>query len=104
MQWLFRTVGCAVAALVLTAGAAIISIIWLMFAEGSAEGRRLGFFGSVFVEVEQSTNGSAQLGIGLNDPLPLVIAFVAVTLFALAVIAVHDRLLARRKQLIADAD
>ena len=44
MKWLFRTVGSAVAALVVTAGAAIITAIWLMFSEGSTEGRRLGFF------------------------------------------------------------
>ena len=104
MKWLFRAVGSAVAALVLVAGAAIITIIWLMFSEGSTAGRRLGFFDAVFVEVRQDRDGSALLGAGLNDAIPLAIAVIAITLFVLAVLAVHDRLLERRKQLLADAD
>lgn len=104
MKWLFRAVGSAVAAFVLVAGAAIITVIWLMFSEGSTAGRRLGFFNAVFVEVREGDDGAVQLGAGLNDAIPLVIAVIAVTLFILAVMAVHDRLLERRKQLLADAD
>ncbi|WEK61903.1 MAG: hypothetical protein P0Y60_03870 [Candidatus Microbacterium colombiense] len=104
MKWLFRTVGSAVVALVVTAGTAIITAIWLMFSGGSTEGRRLGFFDSVFVEVKQSAGGATQLGAGLNDPLPLVISVVVITLLMLAVFAVFDQLLERKRQLLADAD
>ncbi len=104
MKWLFRTVGSAVAALVITAGTAVITAIWLMFSGGAAEGRRLGYFGSIFVEVQQSPDASTQLGVGLNDPIPLGITFVVITLFLLAVMAVHDQLRARKKALLAAAD
>lgn len=103
MKWLFRTVGSAVAALVVTAGAAIVTAIWLMFSEGSAEGRRLGLFDSVFVEVHQIPDGATQLGAGLNAPLPLAIMVVVLTLLILAVFAVYDQLLERKRQLLADA-
>ncbi|KQR39581.1 hypothetical protein ASF80_09315 [Microbacterium sp. Leaf159] len=78
--------------------------IWLMFAGGSAEGRRLGFFDSVFVEVRQTADGATQLGTGVNDPLPLVLAVVVAAVFALAVFAVHDSLLERRRHLLAQAE
>lgn len=101
MKWLLRAAVSAAGALVVTAGAAIVTAIWLMFAGGSTEGRRLGFFGSVFVEVHQSADGPTQLGAGLNDPLPLILSVVVVTVFILAVFAVHDSLLARKKHLLA---
>jgi hypothetical protein len=103
MKWLFRFIGSLVAALVATVGAAVVTAIWLMFSAGS-EGRRLGYFGAVFVDVTQTSQGTTQLGVGLADPLPLVLSVVAVTLFLLAVLLVHDQLRARRKQLLADAE
>ncbi|KJL33608.1 hypothetical protein [Microbacterium oxydans] len=103
MKRSLRTAGCAVAALVLTAGAAIVAAIWLMFAEGSTVGRRLGFFDAVFVEVRRGPGGSSQLGAGLNDPLPLVITFIVATLILVAVLAGCDRLVARRTQPSAGA-
>lgn len=104
MKWLFRTIGSAVAALVITAGTAVITAIWLMFSGGSTEGRRLGFFESIFVEVQQSADASTQLGVGLNDPVPLGVTFVAITLFLLAVTAVYDQLRARKRALLAATD
>lgn len=104
MKWLFRIIGSLVAALVATVGAAVITAIWLMFSAGSTEGRRLGYFGAVFVEVKQTPQGTTQLGVGLADALPLVLSVVAITLFLLAVIVVHDQLRARRRQLLADAE
>lgn len=104
MKWLFRFIGSLVASLVATVGAAVITAIWLMFSAGSAEGRRLGYFGAVFVEVEQTPQGTTQLGVGLADALPLVLSVVAITLFLLAVMVVHDQLRARRNQLLADAE
>ena len=104
MKWLFRITGSIVAALVVTIGAAVVTVIWLMFSAGSAEGRRLGFFGSVFVEVRQTPRDTTELGVGLADPSPLVLSVVIVTLFALAVLVVHDQLRDRRKQLLTDAE
>lgn len=104
MKWLFRVAVSAVGALVLIAGSAVATAIWLMFAGGSAEGRRLGFFDSVFVEVRQTADGATQLGTGVNDPVPLVLAVVVATVFALAVFAVHDSLLERRRHLLAQAE
>jgi len=101
MKWLLRTAVSAVGALVVTAGAAIATAIWLMFAEGSTEGRRLGFFGAVFVEVHPSADGPTQLGAGLNDALPIILSIIVVTVFILAVFAVHDALVERRRYLLA---
>lgn len=104
MKWLFRAAVSAVGALVIIAGAAISTAIWLMFAEGSTEGRRLGFFGSVFVEVQQGADGTTRLGAGVDDPMPLVLGVVALTVVALAVFAAHDALLERKRQLLAGAE
>lgn len=104
MKWLFRIVGSLVAALVATVGAAVITAIWLMFSAGSAEGRRLGFFGAVFVEVKQTPRDTTELGVGLADPIPLVLSVVVVTAFLFAVMVVHDQLRARRNQLLAEAE
>ncbi|MFJ4223905.1 hypothetical protein [Microbacterium sp. NPDC089695] len=104
MKWLFRTSIAAVGALVATAGGAVATAIWLMFAEGDAEGRRLGFFGAVFVEVQQSLDGTTQLGAGIAQPLPLILSVVVVTGLILAVFATHDALLERKRQLLAGAD
>lgn len=104
MKWLFRTLGSIVAALVVSAGAAVITAIWLMFSAGSVEGRRLGYFDAVFVEVAQTPQGTTQLGVGVNDALPLLVTVAVVAVLILAVMAVHDQLRARRKQLVAVAD
>lgn len=104
MKWLFRVAVSAVGALVLTAGTAVATAIWLMFAGGSTEGRRLGFFDAVFVEVRRSTDGATQLGTGINDPLPLILGVVVATLFVLAVFAVHDSLVERRRHLLAQGE
>lgn len=104
MKWLLRTAISIVGALVAVAGSAITTAIWLMFAGGSTEGRRLGFFDSVFVDVRQSAEGTVQLGTGINDPLPLILGVVIVAVFILAVFAVHDALLKRKRQLLAAAD
>lgn len=104
MKWLFRAAVSAVGALVITAGSAIATAIWLMFAEGSTEGTRLGFFGSVFVEVQQGADGTTRLGAGVADPIPLVLSVAVLTVFALAVFAVHDSLLERRRHLLAEAE
>lgn len=104
MKWLFRTLGSAVAALVVTAGVSVITVIWLMFSAGAAEGRRLGYFDALFVEVTQQPGGPTGLGVGLNDPVPLLVTVVIVTVLLLAVLAMYDQLLLRKKQLLADAE
>lgn len=104
MKWLFRAAISVVGALVVIAGSAVTAAIWLMFTGGSAEGRRLGFFDSVFVDVRQSAEGAVQLGTGINDPLPLILGVIVVAVFILAVFVVHDGLLGRKRQLLAEAD
>ena len=104
MTWLFRALGSALAALVVTAGVVLLTFVWLMFSGGPAEGRRTGYFGALFVEVHQTEEGATQLGMGLVDPLPLVVTAVVVTLLVLAVFAVYDALVERRRQLLAGAD
>ncbi|KJQ53239.1 hypothetical protein [Microbacterium sp. SA39] len=104
MKWLFRTLGSVVAALVVSAGAAVSTAIWLMFSAGSAEGRRLGYFDAIFVDVNQTPQGTTQLGVGINDPIPLVVTVIVLTVLILAVMVVHDQLRARRKQLLADTE
>ena len=104
MKWLFRSAASVTIALVVTAGMAVTTAIWLMFAGGSAEGRRLGFFGGVFVEVRQSADGTTQLGAGLGDAFPLLACVVVITGLILAVFAVYDSLLERRRMLLAEAD
>lgn len=104
MKWLFRAAISVVGALVVIAGSAVTAAIWLMFTGGSAEGRRLGFFDSVFVDVRQSAEGAVQLGTGINDPLPLILGMIVVAVFILAVFVVHDGLLERKRQLLAEAD
>ncbi|MFS0895195.1 hypothetical protein [Microbacterium sp. 179-I 3D3 NHS] len=103
MKWLFRFLGSTVAALVVTAGAAVAVAVWLMFSAGSTPGRRLGYFDAIFVEVVPTPQGTTQLGVGITDPLPLLVTVVAITVFVLAVLAVHDLLVARKRQLLADA-
>lgn len=83
---------------------AVATAIWLMFSEGDTEGRRLGYFDAIFVEVEQRANGATALGVGLNNAVPLIVTALVVTVFTLMVMAIHDRLLARRRQLLADTD
>lgn len=80
------------------------TFVWLMFSAGSTEGRRLGWFGSLFVEVDQRVDGSAGLGVGLHDPLPLVVTGVIIVVVLLAVFAVYDVLLERRRQLLSGTD
>ena len=99
MKWLYRAAISIVGALVAIAACAVTTAIWLMFAGGSAEGRHLGFFDSVFVEVQPGSDGAIRLGAGINDPLPLIVA----AMFILAVFAVHDGLLERKRQLLAEA-
>ena len=64
MKWLFRVLGSAVGAVVILAGVVVTTFVWLRFSAGSTEGRRLGWFGSLFVEVDQRVDGSAGLGVG----------------------------------------
>lgn len=75
-----------------------------MFAGGSGDGRRLGFFDSIFVDVQPGSGGAVRLGTGIENPVPLLIAVVVVALFILAVFAVYDALLERRRQLLAEAE
>lgn len=75
-----------------------------MFSAGSTEGRRLGWFDSLFVEVEQRADGSTGLGVGVNHPLPLIVTVIVAALLVLAVCAVYDVLLERRRQLLAGTD
>lgn len=101
MNWLFRALGSTLAAMVATVAISIATVIWLMFSEGAAEGRRHGYFGSLFVEVNQKADGTTQLGVGILNPTALVVTMVAVTLLLLAVIALYHRLLARKRYLLA---
>lgn len=80
-----------------------MTVVWLMFSGGSTEGRRSGFFDALVVEVQQRSDGSTGLGVILDDPLPLVLAILTIALFVLAVFALHDVLMARKRQLLADA-
>jgi len=103
MKWLYRAAISIVGALVAIAACAVTTAIWLMFAGGSAEGRHLGFFDSVFVEVQPGSDGAIQLGAGINHPLPLIVGVIVAAMFILAVFAVHDGLLERKRQLLAEA-
>ncbi|KNY05367.1 hypothetical protein AKH00_13525 [Microbacterium sp. GCS4] len=86
------------------AGIVTVTLVWLMFSSGSTEGRRLGFFDSLFVSVDQREDGTTGLEVGLANPAPLVIAFVVVTFLLLATLAVYDMLVERRAQLLAEAE
>ncbi|MCE0509597.1 hypothetical protein V8Z69_14780 [Microbacterium aurugineum] len=104
MKWLFRFIGSLVAALVATVGAAVVTAIWLMFSAGSSEGQRLGFFGAVFVDVRQTPRDTIELGVGLADPIPLVLSVGVITVLLVAVMVVHDQLRERKRQLLAEAE
>lgn len=104
MKWLLRVLGSAMLALVVVAGGSLSTAVWLMFSAGSMEGRRLGFFDSIFVEVDQRSDGTTQLGAGISDPLPLIVAAAVVMLLGLAVLFVYDQLLERRRRLLSGVD
>lgn len=104
MKGMVRALGCVVVAAVTVAGIVTLTLVWLMFSAGSAEGRRLGFFDSLFVAVDQRDDGTTGLQVGLADPVPLVIAAVVVTLLLLAALVVYDLLVGRQRQLLTDAE
>lgn len=80
-----------------------MTAIWLMFSEGSTDGRRLGYFGAIFVDVDQRADGTTRLGVGLDDALPLLVTAVVITGFVLLVFVFYDLLVARKQHLDADA-
>lgn len=102
MKWVIRFVIAIAVSTTVTATGAVVSYIWVMFTGGSAPGIRYAFFNSLFFEVRETPSGTTELGVGLHDPLSLVLFFVAVIFVMLASWAVYDRLVVHRAQLIEE--
>lgn len=98
MKWVSRTTESVAAAMVVTGNLALITVIWLAVSAGSAEGRRIGYFGAVFVDVHKTPVGATRLGIGFADPAPIALSVVATTMLFIAVAMLRDRRRSRPTQ------
>ncbi|WP_158864861.1 hypothetical protein [Leifsonia sp. AG29] len=84
---------------IITAAFAVISLVWIMFSTGPGDGRSTGLFGAIFFEARERADGALDVGVGLENPVPLILVFVVTSAFVLAVTIVMARLRAYKREL-----
>ncbi len=63
-----------------------------MFTTHPGDPRQYGFFGALFFEAREKPTGALDLGVGLENAVPLIVAFALLSLFAFAVMLALARL------------
>jgi hypothetical protein len=98
---LLRNIGIAITVgFIVTAATATLSMIFIMFAEGSVLGRRLTFFDGLFFEVRDGANGAIQMGFGVHDFTPIVLFFMIASVLVFAFLVALNFLRGHRAKLI----
>lgn len=78
------------------------TLLTLMFSTGPDQVvERKGFFGAMVFETTKKDNGALGITAGVENPVPLVVLFVALTLFLTVTYTIYRGLKQRREQLLA---
>lgn len=82
-------------------GTAAVILLTLMFSTGPDEiVEQTAFFGSMVFETEAKDTGALGITMGVEDPVPLVVLFLALTAALTTIRAVYGGLKRRREQLL----
>lgn len=103
MKWLYRTGIALTASFIITMAVVVGSFIWLMFSSTEADGQRLGLFGAVFFEARDNSEGATEIGFGIVNGYPILIIFLVLVGFSLAVAVMFDRLKEYKKELVRNS-
>ncbi|BCJ60322.1 hypothetical protein Jiend_37440 [Micromonospora endophytica] len=93
-------VSCALGALVLTLGAATMTILALMFSTKDDDVRKEGLFGSVFFESRTTPEDSLMVSAGLGSWIPLALIWAVTFAFLVLVWRISIQLKERRNALL----
>ena len=80
-----------------------VTLLYLMFSTGRDEfGERKAFFGSLVFETMEKSNGATAITAGVDDPVPIIILFLALTAIFTMIQIIYQGLRQRRDQLLND--
>jgi hypothetical protein len=85
MKWLLRVGTALTLGLILTMALTVTSLIGVMFTTHPGDPRAYALFGAVFFEVREKTDGALDIGVGLENVIPVVVTFIVLSAFVLAV-------------------
>ncbi|MGW1072469.1 hypothetical protein [Streptomyces sp. NPDC002537] len=93
----------AIGAALLTLGTVAVVLLTLMFSTGTDEVvERKAFFGSLIFETVKKDDGALGITTGVENPVPIVVLFLLLTVF-LTMIQVSYRGLKQRREQLLDA-
>ncbi len=93
----------AIGSALLTLAIVAVTLLYLMFSTGRDEfGERKAFFGSLVFETVEKGNGVTGITTGVDDPIPIIILFLVITLLFTMVQFIYRGLKQRRDQLLND--
>lgn len=77
------------------------TLLALMFSTGSDEfGERKAFFGSMVFETVEKDNGATGITAGIDNPVPVILLFLVLTVILTTVQIIYRGLKERREQLL----
>ncbi|MFJ6635229.1 hypothetical protein ACIQMR_28085 [Streptomyces sp. NPDC091376] len=77
------------------------TLLALMFSTGSDEfGERKAFFGSMVFETVKMDNGNTGITTGIDNPVPIIVLFLVLTVIMVMIQIVYRGLKERRDQLL----
>ena len=103
MKLLLRVGTSVIVGLILTMALTIASLIGIMFTTHPGDPRSHGLFGAVFFEVREKADGALDVGVGLEDAVPVVVTFFVLSGLVLAVSTCFDALRQYKRSLTSDA-
>ncbi|WP_405598163.1 hypothetical protein OG741_15485 [Streptomyces sp. NBC_01410] len=79
----------------------VATLLTLMFSTGSDEfGERKAFFGSLVFETVEKDNGATGITTGIDNPVPIIVLFLVLTVILTMVQIIYRGLKQRRDQLL----
>lgn len=103
MKWLLRVGTSVVVGLILAMALTIASLIGVMFTTHPGDPRRYGLFGAVFFEVREKADGALDVGVGVENVAPIIVAFVVLSGLVLAVSTCFAALRQYKRSLMSDS-
>ncbi|MFD4575176.1 hypothetical protein ACFWNK_25315 [Streptomyces sp. NPDC058417] len=79
------------------------TLLALMFSTGSDEvGERKAFFGSMVFETVEKDNGATGITTGVDNPVPIIVLFLVLTVVLTMIQIIYRGLKERRDQLLRE--